>query len=185
MPVAPTHAREAFEEKLAEIRRAPDSTTAWTLLYRLIAPQIRAHLFRLGTRDASRREDLLQDVFVRFIKYSGWSNDWALLPPYPEFVAYVRTVTRNAHRDAYHRASHMPESVDVVFDNQPSTSGASATEMQIAFRRWLSELSKPEQELLRLLLETESLSEISERLHITYSAAATRISRLRQRLREM
>ena len=178
-----TSIREAFEEKLAEIRAAPDSGTAWTLLYHLIAPQIRSHLFRLGARNADRREDLVHDVFVRFIKYSGWSADWTSVPAYPEFVAYVRTVTKNVHRDAFRKESHTVEVHDPHSASDAISTEVSDLEMRIALRRWLRHLTPAEKELFRLMVEIKSVSEIADRLEISYSAAATRISRLRQRLR--
>jgi RNA polymerase sigma factor (sigma-70 family) len=176
--------RRELESRLDLIRVLNDATDAWDELYRLISPRIRLHLLQLGT-DFGDLEDCVHEVFWRFFRYSQWGTDWRKLPSYAVLVSYLRVVTTNVAHDLHKQRARMGKPVpgDDILDSVAS--GPSTADTDAVLDRWKSSLSPEELALLEYRMAGLSLSEMANRLGISYGAAGLRVARLRAKLRQL
>jgi len=175
----------AFETILARLARRREDKEAWTLLYELMWPRVLATTFRVlhGVRD--RAEDASQEVFIRLFRYC----DFRKLRDPGDFQRYLQTVAQNVANDYLREMQQIVLDIgeeDVALDGVLPV----ATPEQVARARELverlgNELTPEEKTLAGLLVEGHTVSEIAERLGLSYSNAGVRIHRLRQHVRNL
>ena len=132
-------------------------------------------------------KDVTQEAFQRMIKY----GDFRELQDPDAFLSYFRAVCRNVARDALFRVA--PElATDIPLEELEALSPQAkrpATPEQLLRAEQLrdellSGLDNTDQQLMKLIVEGYTLSDISNRLGLTYSNTAVRLHRLRGTLRK-
>ncbi len=132
-------------------------------------------------------KDSTQEAFQRIIKYC----DFERLQDPDGFLSYFRAVCRNVARDALKRfapelAAQVPlEELETSSprSQKPETPEELAHAQQLK-DELLGSLDAADQELFKLLIEGYTLTEISDRLQLSYANAAVRLHRLRLALRK-
>jgi RNA polymerase sigma factor (sigma-70 family) len=177
-----------IEASLDNLRRHPKDSDAWSEFYRYFRPQVAAMLFLLGVRKQEDLAELCQEVFYRFLRYSPWKENWALLPDRSTIIAYLRTATRNAlstyaGKRVRARELSLEEMGEEILKNRALWVTGESTDLQELLSRVTKHLSSDDQRLLALLVAGYSLSKIAEEYGISYTAAGVRVHRLKERLR--
>lgn len=162
-----------------ELRAAPRDEGVWLRFFRQFYPAVFYTAYKLTRGDTSLAQDIAQEVFLRFLKYDGLKR----VNSDATALAYLRQVARNLV------FTHKRHSARWVALDEPAIE-AVAERSEYATDEWLrwdlerllQELSTEDREIVALTLEGYSMQEIAARLSISYSAAAVRLHRARQRL---
>lgn len=170
------------EVLLHQLQASPRDEKLWGALYERLHAQVYALTFHLCNANTDLAQDVTQDAFLRFIA----SGAIAKVESDSATVAYLRAIVRNLMHDYYRERLQHPH---------VSTESMRADDLERALHRVvqhtitdtdllaLPDLRPEDRELLRLRLEGRTVSEVAERLGVTYSAAAVRLHRLRKHLR--
>lgn len=135
-----------------------------------------------GNRAAS--EDLVQDVFVRILKYRGSYRESN------RFVTWMYQIARNARTDYFHKHAITPQDAILVVaspaqDIETPGRQLEESEERAQLQRALMQLSEPNRELLILARYQEMKYEDMARLFgIEVGAVKTRVHRAMKELRE-
>lgn len=180
MPPAPKPGLDVILGRLAASR---EDKEAWTLLYDQMWPLIFATTFRILRGHQDRAEDSSQDTFVRLIRYCDFRK---LREPF-DFRRYARTVAENVAYDYLQEmqrvASGSKEYEDALQDRVFDSPEQAALLRQVIQQIW-DQLDAEERTLASFVAEGYPISEIAQRLGLSYSNAGVRIHRLRQRIRK-
>jgi RNA polymerase sigma-70 factor (ECF subfamily) len=143
------------------------------------------HLFNfflagIGDRDAS--EDLVQDVFLRMLKYRHTYRDSA------HFMVWMFTIARNVRVDYYHRKETSRESVeyqeDVVDCNPGPEEGSAGEESVLLVRKALARMPDDTRELLVMSkYKNMRYRDIGRLLNCSEGAVKVRVFRAMQDLK--
>lgn len=171
----------AILDRLANSR---NDETAWELLYRKLWPLVMAVTFRIlgGRRDLA--EDASQEVFLRLLRYCKFDE----FRDSNAFKSYVYVVCRNVAVDFLSKFARTSETVTPgPHGESPDSEVEPVTPELIAMLReqlrgLLSELDSPDRQIVQLLIEGLSISEIAVQTGMTYSTVATRLHRMRRRI---
>jgi DNA-directed RNA polymerase specialized sigma24 family protein len=159
---------------LDAVRRDPRNDEAWQTIYSAYRRQVLGHLYLLGVHLAEDREDLASEVFFRFVSYSSWSRDWSTLPDAPVIAAYLRKITQNVAYDAARSRARTD-----------ATPRLDTLLVEVDAHRGVEALTYDERQFLRRYIECGySLTSLAECLGMTYSAAGTRLHRIRKKIRQ-
>lgn len=178
----PDESPNVVDRALARVRADPRDEDAWREFYVCFRPQVAGLLFRLGAR--ADVPDLTQDVFLRFLRYSPWRDDWSALPDRHVVLAYLRQIARSAVVSAVRHAAHRPAE-DATKDLEELHAAAEAAAIDIAqlLERLAGDLGEQDGRLLRRMADGASISELASAYNISYSAAGVRIYRLKEKVR--
>lgn len=131
---------------------------------------------------AEERQDLLQEMRAQL---------WRAFPGYDArrpFTTWMYRIALNvaiSHvRRVGHRERHTAPLDDEVLERVPAAPAPEPDERVRALRAFMDQLEPLQRALLLLHLEERSYREIAEVLGITETNVATKLSRLKQRLRE-
>lgn len=168
-----------IDDTLTRIRLDPRDEEAWQAFYAHFAKQVLGTLYMLGVRNAATRDDLCSDIFLRFVRYSPWRLDWTRLPGPGAVSQYLRTTTYNTWRTMAKREirDRAAENAEIV--PPPGLGGLTARHDIGSFLATLT----PFDRLLfsNYFIEGITLTLVAEMNDVSYSAAASRLSRLRQK----
>lgn len=173
-----------LEEILHRLAQARADEAAWSALYDRMWPYIFGILFRGLGGKSQAAEDLSQEVFLRLVRYGRFER----LREAAEFRGYLRRIATNLAITHLKREVARQETDAESVQPTPAGVGESAdpsraAEVRDSLDQALHELSRGDRELVELLAEGLTLSEIAQRLGIRYEAAGVRVHRLRRRLR--
>ena len=132
-----------------------------------------------GNRSVS--EDLVQDVFVRILKYRGTYRETH------RFSTWMYRIARNSRIDYLKR--HMPEvsdpTPDLVAQTSPPGRRLEESEEKALLQRAMMQITEANRELLILLRYQEmKYEDIAELLGIEIGAVRTRVHRAMKELRD-
>ena len=141
------------------------------------------HFFLRLARSRSAAEDLVQEVFVRMLKYRHTFHSES------DFVPWMFTLARNAATDSYRaRPKELPENPDAP---EPSAdlphpiAGLERAEQEAKLRRALGRLSSANRELLLMARFSElKYDQIAGLLGISEGAVKVRVHRAMKELKE-
>ena len=175
-------------ETIESIRHDHENQGAWTAFYTYCRRQIAGMYFVLGIRNNDELEELCQEVFYRFLNYSPWRRSWETLPAAPKILAYLRVVARNVLYTHFEKRRFPGVSLQELEMDQAHILAARVAEAALGdLMRDLQvlkrDLTEEEQKLLGQLIQGLSLSEIADKLGISYTSAGVRLHRLRKKLR--
>lgn len=151
------------------------------------------HLCLKLTRNQTEAEDLMQEVWLKVVRYESYVND------VDHIKAWLTTVCMNTFRDRYrknvrrsHHMTYQPDSLDIsILDLIPSDS-LDTEEVLVK-----GDLSQMVQEKIRELdqiyqttvmyfyVNQYSLIEIAELMKVSIGTVKSRLFRAKQRLKEM
>lgn len=144
-------------------------------------PNLRAYA-RVMTRDSDRADDLVQTCLERALRSVNQFTVGTNLR------AWLFTILRNAHINEIRRQAKWTGSVDssVCEDLFPVAASQDKSLEMRDFKRAYSQLSSQDQEVLSLVgADGLSYQEAAERLAIPVGTVRSRLSRARNRLREI
>jgi RNA polymerase sigma-70 factor (ECF subfamily) len=176
-----------LEALVARLASSPADEEALRALYRQTWPFVFAVVYRRLHGAKALAEEASQEVFLRLVRACPFKR---LRDP-DAFRGYVWRVADNVARTyarrvlARHAAEVTPPEAEVGaadvqhFDRVEEELGA-----EELLRQVMGAIESRDRELLRLVLEGHSLSEIAKATGLTYGNAAVRLHRLRRRLRK-
>ena len=174
-------ANSQLSEALPRLAAKPDDQEAWAQLYRATWPFVRGITHRLFGGDSEKAEDAGQEVFLRVAKYCNFNH----LKDPEAFRRYVWTITLNVVRSEI-RHSRREASVLQGKALIEAARIPRLTQSDLELKELLSEISgaldEPSMQIVILLSEGCSMSEVVEITGLTYGNAAVRLHRLRRRL---
>ena len=172
---------------LAELTSSSTNGDAWTRLYHFLRPYVYGLLFRLlrGHRDLA--EDLCQEVFLKLARYCPFKD---LLDPLA-FRSYLWTICRNTARSYLKRLQKSKLEAEntgappIELGSATDPEASSLLEAKETLAQILEKVEPVDAQILRSLIEGQSLSEIASHTGRKYSDVAVRLFRLRERLRSL
>ena len=176
---------ESDSTTLRRLQRDPQDESAWRQFIAKASPRLLHFLFRL-TRNVEVARDILQDVLLRFVaqksirKVKDMDSALALLHVMARhrFIDWLRSAR------TYREASSEESAVAIGATEAPN-SGETAAILESELERLEALLNEPEQQLLALMLKGHEVQAVADALHVSYSTAAVRIFRLREKLRHL
>jgi RNA polymerase sigma factor (sigma-70 family) len=165
---------------LANLSSDRTDEDAWRDLYRIMWPFVFAICYRYLGASRNESEDAAQEAFIRLAKYS----DFAVFSDSTALHMYMRRVARNVCND---HVSATPARSSYLIGRHLLGSAKNATanaEESVRINEIAQSLTASESELLHLLAGGSTINDARQRLGISYSAAAVRIHRLKQKLRK-
>jgi len=174
---------DKLREILKRLERSRADQEAWNLLYRHLWPLLVAINYRILRGDRELAQDASQEVVLRLFRYVQF-EDFQDKPE--DFLSYVRAMCRNVSRSYLARLLREPSFSQQLLESREllkSPTGENDAEERAILRSEMTaataSLDSDDRKLLDLLRAGATISEIAERLGITYSNAAVRIHRLR------
>jgi RNA polymerase sigma-70 factor (ECF subfamily) len=135
---------------------------------------------RARVADPATAEDILQDVFVKFLSQLGEFREPA------KAQGWLFLVARNAIIDHYRTRKPMSELPQSLPTELPRIDIIEMEDLHVVFRRIMDRLPKPYREALVLTaFEGLAQEELAKRLGISLSGAKSRVQRGREQLKEM
>ena len=174
-PVPTDHTRD--------VRRRPQSESAWRHWFAFVYPRVYYTLYRITGGDDERTADLTQGAIERFLRYRALDR----VTTDADSIAYLVHTAQRMHVDLLRksraeRGAH--EAVHVAAHEQVLAAEDEASKV-LDLERLTNRLDEPDRRLIGWLLAGRSLGQIAQRLGISYSAAATRVHRVKARLRKI
>jgi len=170
------------EELVRSLAKAPGDQALWGRLYDKLRPGVYYAAYRAcrGASDVAR--DLVQGAFERLLRY----GDLKSFETDAQLAAYLRAIVWRLALAETRRAR-----VTVPFephDEEDVASPFAATESDATFaaadlKSLAQGLSDEDRELLGQVVVGRTLTEIADSAGISYSAAAVRVHRLKDKLR--
>lgn len=154
---------------------------AWESLFRLLWPRVFGVLYRGLAGDRERARDGAQEVFLRLARYlpiDQIQNEDALR-------AYVYVVARRvAAQEARREGQPQPQTDVIELLSDPTSPGPlRMSAVREALQHVFGSLTGVDRQILLLRLKGHSLEEIGAMTDRSASSVATRLHRLRTRLR--
>ncbi len=161
-----------MSDETARLRDGTDDQQRWREWYRAVYPRLFFHLVRKTNGNQALSEELAQGAFERFVRFDGLGK----VADNEQAVAYLRRIGLRMLAD------YLATLVEVSTVQADTVAGPGDTPPSETIEHLAAALGDDEKRLLRLLVEGWTVSEIAERLGISYSAASKRLQRLRQAL---
>ena len=157
---------------------------AWNELYRQLWPFVFGVTYRRLRGARGLAEDAAQETFIKLLR----SLPFDALRDADDLRAYIWRAADNVARDYFRKSMRMDARLV-----HPDGEGIDEPAMEIGvddrlrLTEWventLLELPSTDRTILKMLIDGYRLAEIAEATGLTYSAAGSRVSRLRDRLR--
>jgi RNA polymerase sigma factor (sigma-70 family) len=171
------------EELVLALARAPNDQALWGRLYDKLRPGVYYAAYRACRGATELARDLVQGAFERLLRY----GDLESFETDAQLAAYLRAIVwRLALAEMRRVAVTAPlEPGDQEQLASPFGATDSDAEFAAADLKSLAEgLSDEDQALLGQLVVGRTLTEIADSAGVSYSAAAVRVHRLKDKLRE-
>lgn len=176
-----------LEVLVARLASSPADEEAWRALYRQMWPFVFAVVYRRLRGTEALAEDASQEVFLRLVR----ARPFRRLRDPDAFRSYVWRVADNVAR-TYGRRARARHATEVTTpqadvgarDVQRVDRVEEELDAAELLRRMVGDIEPRDRELLRLVVEGQSLPNIAKATGLTYGNAAVRLHRLRQRLRK-
>ncbi len=153
--------------------------------FELLIEQNRGIIYKLAgayCKDSDDRKDLVQEIIIQL---------WRSYPTFNhsvKFTTWMYRVAFNVSISFYRKDSKRKEKMSSLSDNlielraeeEPNDKEEQLKQLQ----QFIAELKELDKALMLLYLEEKSYREISEILGISESNVATKVNRIKQRLRE-
>ena len=176
-----------LSDLITRLAQNQDDADAWKLLYRQMWPFVMAVNYRMlrGVHDLA--EDASQEVFMRLVMY----RNEKIFKDSKTFRAYVRAMCVNVCRDQVkrilkngeHLQSELYDDLAEQTESKQSSPEQDAEADQL-LAKILGQLPEDEQKFVEFLIEGYKLPEIAKATGLTYSNAAVRLHRLRDKIRK-
>ena len=179
--MANEEAKKRLSGLLPKLQKKPQDGQLWEELYANTRPFVYSIAFRSLRGSAALAEEATQQTFLRVFRYC----DFKAFSGAEEFLAYLSTIARHCALDtAKKEAPYTPTALEIfALDFLPGQPTAEQTaRARDELKDVLDHLDQDESKLVRLLMAELPLTEMAQKLGITYPAAAVRIHRLRQKL---
>lgn len=175
---------EALVILIKRLSARRDDEVAWRLLYDSLWPYVFSIIYRKVSSQKELAEDLSQEVFLRILRYV----DFTKLQKPASFRSYVARIARNQVADYLTSKDSAGQSSQALPLTEAEMITEDESEKHLEFEdlldRILQPLSSGERNLAHMLAADLSLDEIADLLNVSYSAAATRVHRLRAKLKD-
>jgi RNA polymerase sigma factor (sigma-70 family) len=182
MPLATSPKLADILEQLSSSRK---DEQAWLMLYKSLWPILIGTSFRILRGNRALAEDASQEALLRILRYARF-EDFA--GDSEGFKAYVKMVSRNVSRDYLEKLLQQPIGGSEADDRMERLPDQNARDSEREYIRqelassFYATLEQTDRELLELLQGGTAISEISRALGVSYTNAAVRIHRLRQKV---
>ncbi|HKY20606.1 MAG TPA: sigma-70 family RNA polymerase sigma factor [Vicinamibacterales bacterium] len=172
------------EDLIRRLRVNRRDHAAWNELYRQLWPFVFGVTYRRLRGAKGLAEDAAQETFIKLLRSLPFDS----LHGADDLRAYIWRAADNVARDFFRKSMQMearlvhPEG-DVI--DEPTTDIGADDRLRLTewVEHTLLELPSTDRTILKMLIEGNGLTEIAEATGLTYSAAGSRVSRLRDRLR--
>ena len=165
------------------IKRLADDPTdrkAWSDLLARHHQWLFLLLYDLTNRNTQLAEDLVQETFLRLVRYSPFSR----LKP-AKFRGYLRNIARNLFFAQLRKSIREQESHEVIARMMVrGIQDGTSEQFDEDIRDLFGDVSNLDRELLKMSVQGFSLKEMSQESGETYSNVAVRLHRLRKKLEE-
>ena len=168
-----------LSEVLNALANRRDDAQSWTEFYRLLKPYVYSVCIRLLGPYSNLADDACQEVFLKIVRFGPLSQ----LAVSGKIYQYVRMVVRSVCIDA-HQDGKLHEPFWASVSNEPQSRDPHY-EYGILLDQLGKCLSKDETELLRLLTLGVTVGEIAQNFGLNYGTAATRVHRLRMKVKRL
>jgi RNA polymerase sigma-70 factor (ECF subfamily) len=133
-------------------------------------------------KNKSDREDLVQEIIYQLWKSGKSFNEGQT------FTTWMYRVALNVAISFYRRQKQAPAALpftDIMEDIEDAKDASTVTEDNIKLlQRFINELKELDRALMLLYLEAKSYAEIAEIIGITETNVATKISRIKEKLKQ-
>lgn len=173
-----------IEWALSKIRKNPRDEDAWNIFYTYFRPQVASVLYRSGL-NAEDIRDIVQDTFLKFLNSAfSYRDDESQVQA---IRAYLVVTAKHLAIDRHRSAARHKLREDASSESHPYDAPAAERDpvMALSAERMLGHLADDELRLLSMLQKGDSLSAIAFECEISYSAAAVRVHRLRQKVEKL
>lgn len=175
---------ERLESALVALRKDAKSEWAWSTFFQYYSPRLAATLRALGCNPV-RVDDLVQEVFRKFLTSSPWAKENSNeLPENRVVYAYLRKIAKNLlidqQRLKHHQVLSLEEMLETDQKNTKSdTLGISDPRLQSV----LQHLAPVDIKAVVMKVMGYSLAEIAKELGLTANSLAVRLHRIREKFR--
>jgi RNA polymerase sigma factor (sigma-70 family) len=177
--------KSKLSECLEQLARDKGDQEAWRQVYGLLWTRVMSTTYRAlgGLRD--RSEDASQEVFFRLARYTDFSR----VRTADEFLGYVSVVCDNVAADFLKELVNTTVSLEEGLDDEQQESLTPANPEQLVIsedllRSFETGLNAEERELLKLVRDGYTDSEIAAHFGWSYGKAGIRVYRLRIKIRK-
>jgi RNA polymerase sigma factor (sigma-70 family) len=170
-----------LDEVVARIRHTPLDEQAWRVFFSRAYPHVLYYLYGFVRSNRETAQDLAQETFFRFLRYGGAFR----VNTFEEALSFLRVTARNVFFSYLSEKATGELQLSGEDERTDTSKWSRMIELGLDIDRLSTLLQPAEMALLQLALEGRSLEEIADALGIAYSAAGTRLSRLRAKLRVM
>ena len=168
------------------LQRDKDDQQAWRVMYDLLYPRVMATNYRRLGGLKNQAEDATQDVFVRLVKYTDFSQ---VRTP-EQFLGYLKTVCENVCAERFRELTKQTVGLEEGLTEELEEKLTPANPEQLALSEDLlqkleAELPPEDFLLLQLLAEGYKHQEIANRMDWSYPQTGVRVFRLRAKVRNL
>ena len=166
------------------LRVKEGETEKLNLLYKRYSRRFFGFFYGM-TKDGATSEDLVQNVFMRMLKYRHTYSDRG------DFEVWAFQMARNVHKDHYRKNKRYAFQEDMEpWETELRETGNKETEMERSdelkyLKQALNELSNEKKELIELVkFQKVKYAKVAKMLGVTESAIKVRVHRILKELRE-
>jgi RNA polymerase sigma factor (sigma-70 family) len=167
-----------LSEHVAAIRENPADQTAWQRWFEACHSRLYYVLYWRTGGNVQRAQDAAQEAMLRFVRYRGYERT----ATDKDAIAYLIRTGLNllaGERAPLSMGEALLESIEDP--GRPIETAEKASDLE----RVLVELSPDDAAVLRMAITGATTAEIARALHITYTAAASRLHRSKARAKEI
>jgi RNA polymerase sigma factor (sigma-70 family) len=151
--------------------------------WRTLSDQTRATAIDAAKRvlrgQAEHADDVVQEAFLRIFQYCKFAD----LTNIDAFLRYLKAVCRNAALDMLKAVGQSAERNKLADSPVLEETPEDIVIAQETLNDFMNQLAVSDREMLSLSMDGYDLAEIADRLGLSYTNAAVRLHRLRERLR--
>jgi RNA polymerase sigma factor (sigma-70 family) len=171
------------EELICALATAPNDQVLWARLYDKLRPGVYYAAYRACRGATELARDLVQGAFERLLRY----GDLKSFETDAQLAAYLRAIVWRLALAEMRRAAVTTPLNPGDEEELASPFGATDSDAEFAaadLKSLAHDLSEDDRALLGQVVVGRTLTEIADSAGISYSAAAVRVHRLKDKLRE-
>ncbi len=178
--MVPDKTKSQLGKLLAQLASTPRDERLWESLYSAVRSFVWSIAYRSLSGNSEFARDATQDTFFRLFRYVDFSR----FQTPEQFLSYLATMARHAAHDVRRKAFEVPLHLNSS-SRLKSTGPHFTVEDPVLLVQVLQGLDESERQLVSLLSEGRTNSDIARELQLSRSAADVRIFRLRRKLRKL